>query len=98
MGSYPLVLNQSYYYRRVCSIHHFCYAKLNANLIKIDPSTEDTMASLYEKTVASRATNERSLPNSMNRRWQESLPEPWSNYQLVITQRLKEAGDKCRPD
>ena len=63
----------------------------------VDPTTGDAMASLYESTVASRATNELNLPNSMNRRWQEDLPEPWSNYQLVITQRLNQAGDNANP-
>ncbi len=61
----------------------------------VDPSTGDTMASLYEKTVASRATNESSLPKNMNRIWQESLPEPWSNYRLIVTQRLNNAGDNA---
>ncbi|WP_299010786.1 hypothetical protein [uncultured Shewanella sp.] len=64
----------------------------------LNPSTSgQPMAGLYENTLIARAPNEGSLPESMNQIWQEVLPHPWANYQLVATQRMNQSGDNAAP-
>lgn len=64
----------------------------------LNPSSSgQSMGALYENTIIARAPNEQSLPQTMNKAWQAKLPQPWSNYQLIATQRLNKVGDNADP-